>query len=215
MPRLLCLLCLLAFLLPVPVEAAPLPPDQAAVLRTDFQKHWQQTKLLAVPFTQTVTIPGLRQPIVSTGTLAYRAPEELRMDFTQPAGEFVLVLGDRLYLQKSGKRVAVKSLSQDNAGKPFRSLLGLLRGELTETETQYTAEISRMDRNFRVVLTRKPGASGRGPERITNTIEAGNFHVREILVELPPGGMIHFAFGKPPAKPTVPDSLFIPPAAGR
>lgn len=209
------LLCLLAVLSLVPVQAGPLSPDQAAALRADFQKHWQQTKLLAVPFTQTVTMPGLRQPIVSTGTLAYRAPEELRLDFTQPAGEFVLVLGDRLYLQKTGKRVAVKSLSQDNAGKPFRSLLGLLRGQLAETETQYTAEILRVDQNWRVVLTRKRGASGRGPERITNTIGTDTFHVREILVELATGGTIHFAFGKPQAKQTVPDNLFIPPAVGR
>ncbi|MGH8732071.1 MAG: LolA family protein, partial [Burkholderiales bacterium] len=112
--------------------AAPLAMKRASALRAQFQTHQRETLTWSARIVQTLTLPGLREPVVSTGTLAYRAPEQLRLDYTKPAGEFVLILGDRLFIQKTGARLAEKSLREDSVGKPFLSLLGLLRGQPTE-----------------------------------------------------------------------------------
>ena len=174
--------------------AAPLPPARANALRDQFQTRQRETKTWSATFTQTVAMPGMREPVVSTGSLTYRATEQLRLDFTKPADEFVLALGDQLFVQKAGKKPVLKSLSGDNAGKPFQSLLGLLRGKPVEEEAFYTPEVSREDAHYIVVLTRKPDASSRMPKRITNTIDAESLEVREVVVELPNGGTLSYRF---------------------
>ena len=208
------LLLLLPLLLIDPARAQQLEPAKTAELRGQFLKKQQQTNRWSATFTQTVSMPGMKQPFISTGSVAYAAPGHIRLDFTQPAGEYVLAVGDRLFLQKAGKRLSEKSLTGDNAGKPFRSLLNLLQGQLTEEEAIYNATVSRQKTAYSVVLTRKPGARGRGPVRITNTIAADTLEVSEVLVELPNGGTIRFAFEKPQRNHSMPDSLFTtPPAA--
>ena len=187
---------LILVILTVATQAAPLSAARSAALREQFESRQRGTRTWASAFTQTISMPGMRQPIVSTGSLSYRAPEQLRLEFTKPEGEYVLVVGDQLFMQKAGKKVAVKSLSGDNAGKPFLSLLGLLRGKPAEDETMFAPEIMREDDHYTLVLTRKAEASSRLPKRITNTIDAESLEIREVLVELPNGGTLNYRFGE-------------------
>ncbi len=175
-------------------SAAPLSAERATVLRIEFQTRQRETLTWSAKFTQTLSVPGLRDPVVSTGTIAYRAPEQLRLDFTKPAGEFVLILGDQFFIQKAGMRLAEKSLREDSAGRPFLSLLGLLRGRPLEEENAYTPEVTHGEGRYAVVLTRKPDVSSRMPARITNSIVADTLDLREVVVELPNGGLLSYRF---------------------
>ncbi|MGH8537594.1 MAG: LolA family protein [Gammaproteobacteria bacterium] len=183
-----------SFLAATTTLAAPLSAERASALRAQFQTRQRETLTWSATIVQTLTLPGLRDPVVSIGTLAYRAPDRLRLDFTKPAGEFVLVLGDRLFIQKTGARLAEKSLREDSAGKPFLSLLGLLRGQPAEEESDYTPEVRREEDRYTVVLTRNAGASSRMPARITNTIAADTLEVRDVVVDLPSGGVLSYRF---------------------
>lgn len=174
--------------------AAPLSAERATTLRAQFQTRQSETLTWSATFMQTLTVPGLRQPVVSVGTLAYRAPEQLRLDFTKPAGEFVLVLGDQLFIKKAGMRLAEKSLREDSAGRVFLSLLNLLRGRPLEEENAYTPEVTHQEDHYAVVLTRKPEASSHMPTRITNAITADTLDLREVVVELPNGGLLSYRF---------------------
>lgn len=194
-------------------HANPLPPAEEAALRLKFQARQKETRTWHAAFNQTLVLPGLSQPVVSTGSLAYRAPAQMRLEFTQPAGEFVLVLGDRLFLQKSGKKLAEKSLSDDRAGRPFQSLLGLLNGQPVEEENQFDAEVSREGGNFTVVLKRKPDASRQTPKRITNIIEGKSLEVREVLVELPNGGTLRYQFSNIVRNRSLDEAAFTVPAS--
>ncbi|MDQ3564956.1 MAG: outer membrane lipoprotein carrier protein LolA, partial [Pseudomonadota bacterium] len=156
-------LFLIFFLAGATTLAAPLSAERAGALRAEFQTRQRETLTWSATIAQTLTLSGVRDPVVSTGTLAYRAPEQLRLDYTKPAGEFVLVLGDRLFIQKTGARLAEKSLREDSAGKPFLSLLGLLRGQPAEEESDYTAEVTREEDRYTVVLTRNADASTHMP----------------------------------------------------
>ena len=170
------------------------PPKTPAALRARFQTRQRETLTWSATVVQTLTLPGLRDPVVSQGTLAYRAPDRLRLDFTKPAGEFVLILGDRLFIQKTGARLAEKSLREDSAGKPFLSLLGLLRGQPAEEESDYTQEVRREGDHYVVVLTRNADASTQMPARIANRIAADTLEVREVVVDLPSGGVLSYRF---------------------
>jgi len=177
------------------LAAPPLSTEDARALRARFQTRQRETLTWSATVVQTLTVPGLRDPIVSTGTLAYRAPDRLRLDFTKPAGELVLVLGDRLFIQKTGARLAEKSLREDSAGRPFLSLLGLLRGQPpAEEESDYTPEIRREGDHYAVVLTRNADASSYLPARIANRIAADTLEVREVVVDLPSGGVLSYRF---------------------
>lgn len=205
--RILCLSVLPA----AAVEAPPPTAIDAQALREQFQSRQQQIKTWSASFTQTLVVPGMRQPVVSQGTLVYRAPEQLKLDFIKPSGEFVLVVGDHFYLKKAGKPVVLGSLADDFAGKPFQALLSLLRGQPTEEETLYLPEVSRQPGKYRVVLNRKPDAPGRLPKRITNTIDANSLEVREVLVELPEGGTLKYRFDTVVRNGAIDGSRFAPP----
>ena len=174
------------------LAAPPLSTEDASALRARFQTRQRETLTWPAAFVQTLAVPGLRDPVVSQGTLAYRAPDRLRLDFTKPAGELVLVLGDRLFIQKTGARLAEKSLREDSAGKPFLSLLGLLRGQPAEEESDYTQEVRREGDHYVVVLTRNADASTQMPARIANRIAADT--LREVVVDLPSGGVLSYRF---------------------
>lgn len=173
--------------------AAPLSAERASALRAQFQARQRATETFSAAIAQTLSLPGMRDPVVSTGTLAYRAQEQLRIDYTQPAGEFVLVVGDRLFIQKSGVPLAEESLREDSAGKPFVALLGLLRGQPAEEESAYSTEVSQERDRYTVVLTR-PNASSHLPTRITNTLDADSLELREVVVDLPSGGSLRYRF---------------------
>ena len=175
-----------------PALADPLSPAKAEALRKRFESRQRETRTWSADFTQTLRMPGMRAPVLSEGTILYRAPGDLRIDFTKPAGEYVLILGDRLFIQKPGKRLAEKSMS-DNAGRPFLSLIGMLQGRPAENEEQFEQEVSDAGGSYVIVLSKKPDASKRLPKRITNVVTEG-LNIREVLVELPNGGSLAYSF---------------------
>lgn len=186
--------------------AAPLSASKAEALRERFEARQRETRTWSADFTQTLRMPGMRAPVTSEGTIFYRAPGDLRIDFSKPAGEFVLILGDRLFIQKPGKRLAEKSMS-DNAGRPFLSLIGMLQGRPAEDEEQFEQEVSDEGKSYVIVLTKKPDASKRLPKRITNVVTE-SLNIREVLVELPNGGSLAYSFRDISRNKAVPAGAF-------
>jgi outer membrane lipoprotein-sorting protein len=174
--------------------AATLSTERADLLRAELRAHQRETVTWSATVVQTLTMPGLRDPVKSIGRLAYRAPDRLRLDFTRPAGEFVLCLGDRLFIQKAGAGLTEKSLREDSAGRPYLALLDLLSGEPVEDEGAYMPEVTEDGGRYAVVLTRRPEASSRLPARIVNTIDADPLELREIVIDLPNGGVLGYRF---------------------
>ena len=191
-------------------EPGPLSPAKAEALRTRFETRQRETRAWSAAFTQTLTMPGLRASIASEGTLTFRAPDALRIEFTKPAGELVLILGDRFFLQKPGKRAVEKSLGTDSAGKPFQALLSLLQGRPPENEAQFDPRVTLEDDRYVIVLTKKTEATGRLPRRVTNIVSEATLDVREVLVELPNGGALSYVFRDPARNRPVEAKLFAP-----
>lgn len=202
-----------AALLAPAVHAEPvlLSPAKAGALRTRFETRQRDTRTWSAAFTQTLTMPGLRAPIASEGTLTFRAPSELRIEFSKPAGELVLILGDRFFLRKPGRRVVEKSLASDSAAKPFQALLSLMQGRPPENEGQFEPRVTQEEGRYVIALTKKPEATGRLPKRITNIVSEATLDVREVLVELPGGGALSYIFRDPARNRPVEARLFAMP----
>lgn len=191
------LLCLTIATQVMQAHATTLTEAEATALRERFEARQRNTQTWVSSFTQTLSMPGLRDPITSLGTISYRSPDSLKMEFTKPEGELVLVTGDQLFVSKAGRKPTVKSLKRE-AGKPFLSLLGLLHGKPVERSSEYSTAINREPDRFVLVLTRKPEIPGANsmPKKITNILNAETLDVVDVLVELPNGATLRFEFYK-------------------
>ncbi len=82
-------------------------------------------------FTETHVMPKMNKTIVSEGTMRFHAPEELRMDYTKPAGDYTVIAKDKFDVFKKGKmqHLNVKNPTQRMA--IYRStLLACLGGDV-------------------------------------------------------------------------------------
>lgn len=199
--------------LPASADPAPLAPQAAAALRSRFETRQRETRTWSARFTQVLAVTGIVHPVVSEGVIRFRAPGQLRIDFTQPAGEYALVAGEQVFFQKPGRPLETKGLRTDSAGKPLLSLLGLLRGQPAEDEKSFEVEALQDGDRYVIVLTRKARASNRLPRRITNSLSAATLDVRETLVELPNGGTLTYRFEEPVRNGPLPEGLFNAPGA--
>ncbi|MEI7774661.1 MAG: outer membrane lipoprotein carrier protein LolA [Verrucomicrobiota bacterium] len=191
--------------------ADPLSTDKAEALRKRFEAHQQGTRFWSADFTQTLSAPGLKAPIVSEGRIFYHAPDALRIDFEKPAGDFMLALGSALFVQKSNKGVVRKSIETDTVGKPLLGLLGMLRGRPTEEAEQFNFQVSRQADVYEIELTKKQGAPAHMPKKILNSIVVDTLEVKNVTVILPNGAALNYAFRSSVRNRPLAASFFEPP----
>lgn len=65
------------------------------------------------------------------GKLVFQAPDDLRMDYSQPQGDYVLINKDRMEQSKKGKEQSVKVKNKGNRYATYRAtLLSCLGGDV-------------------------------------------------------------------------------------
>ncbi len=176
------------------VGGEALSPGKAGELRKRFEAFQKGTRFWSARFSQSLTVPGLKTPILSEGRIRFRAPDGLRIDFENPAGEWMLANGETLLVQKPGRKLVEKSLLNDPAGKPLQGLISLLRGGEAEEAAWFSAEVSREGDLFRIELVRREGAPSHFPKSIVNLLKAESLEVREVSILLPNGARLSYMF---------------------
>jgi outer membrane lipoprotein-sorting protein len=190
----------------VPAGAAELSPAAAAALEKRFFAVQQSTRTLTAAFTQTLTAPGLPAPVVSRGQLFYRAPDELRIAYTEPRGE-MLQLDPAAFTALRTGRPAVRRSPGHSSGRALAALRDILRGQRPSSEMDAT--VTRRGNAYLVVLT--PTATGGfQPERIENIIDARSMQLRSLSITLPRGAIMRFDFSNPRRNQPLPPDAFAP-----
>ena len=174
--------------------AETLSTDKAEALRKRFELYQQGTRSWIADFTQTLSAPGLKTPVVSEGKIRYRAPDGLRIDFEKPSGDFMLALGDDLFVLKSNKGILRKSIQTDSVGKPLLGLLGMLRGQPTAEADFFNFQVHRTGEVYEIVLSKKPGAPAQVPSQILNLINVDTLDIKSVVVVFSNGGSINYTF---------------------
>lgn len=66
------------------------------------------------------------------GKIVYQAPDDLRMDYTQPAGDYILITADKMEQCKNGKKQSVRvKNSRSNRYTVYRAtLLSCIAGDI-------------------------------------------------------------------------------------
>jgi outer membrane lipoprotein-sorting protein len=115
--------------------------------------------LRAVPasratFVEEKEVPELDRPLVSRGTLAWRAPDRLEKRTTDPAPELFLIEGDRLTLERP-ERGMRETLALDTAPE-IRPLIEALRatlaGDIATLRHHHEVSFSGDTARWRIVL---------------------------------------------------------------
>jgi outer membrane lipoprotein-sorting protein len=73
------------------------------LIATTILSLHQANETREFPFTETRVMPKMNKTVVSEGTMKFEAPDNLRMDYTVPAGDYTLIGKDKFDVFKSGK----------------------------------------------------------------------------------------------------------------
>jgi outer membrane lipoprotein-sorting protein len=126
-------------------------------------------------FVEEKEVPELDRPIVSRGTLAWRAPDRLEKRTTEPAPELFLVEGDRLTLERP-QRGLRETIALDTAPE-IRPLVEALRatlaGDIATLRQHHEVSFSGEPARWRIVLVPRSLRLRGAVQRITLEGSAG------------------------------------------
>ena len=96
----------------------------------------------------------LDQPVVSSGTLTFAAPDQLVKITLQPRFERMLLAGDQLSIEQAGMHTVRISLQQHPEITAFiESIRSTLMGDRATLELYYVPELSGSQNQWQLVLT--------------------------------------------------------------
>ena len=197
---------LLLILTSLALHARDLSPEETRRVEERFVRAQKATHTLRADFEQTIRLPGMRTPVVSRGEFLYRAPDDLRVSFTEPLGDYLLLSGDTLEIARGGKS-PVKKPSTDLSAKALVALRNVLRGTPENTEGQMDRKITSSAGEFTVSIT-PVVRSARMPEKIENRVDADSLMLRTMTITLPRGGFMEFRFARPRKDAPIDAGLF-------
>jgi outer membrane lipoprotein-sorting protein len=168
-----------------------LAADEAAALEKRFLSAQKNTRTLQADFKQIITAPGLRDSAASTGRLLYQAPDNLLVTYTEPAGDYLLLRGDKFTSLRAGK-----STTRDAADPSARALTALrdiLRG--APPGSVMARSVTQSGGKYIVTLT--PAVPGLNqPQRIENLLETSTLQLQSMTITLPRGATMQFIFSR-------------------
>lgn len=192
----------------VPARGNELAPSEDAALSRKFIESQRSLRTFRAAFEQTVSLLGLRNPSVSKGTFFYRAPDDVRIDYSQPAGEFFLLLGENFYVARDG--MPPRSFpSSDRSARVLVALRKVMGGR-TDAGAGMTRKVRREGDEFVITLT--PDTPSRDvPEKIENRVDAASLVLKKMTVTLPRGTSMEFSFTEPERNAKIDKSIFAEP----
>jgi len=137
--------------------AAALVTMMSATAAQDLQLP-ELMRLLAVQksakatFVERKFIALLDKPLDSSGELSFTAPDRLEKRTLSPKPESLVLEGDRLTIETSGKKIAINLQSRPEAAAFVESIRGTLAGDLGALEKFYSLELSGSAEHWKLQL---------------------------------------------------------------
>lgn len=177
-------------------------------LEARFLASHKNLESLQADFRQTITSPGMRQPVVSEGRFYYQAPDKLRIDYSRPAGDYFLLNGDRFETRHRGKPPVILDANHPSA-RALVALREVLRG--TPPAGEFQKQVECEDGMFRVILT-PLAPSPTLPRKIENRVDAKSLALLAMTITIPQGAVMEFVFENPRRNQTIEKGVFSPAA---
>ena len=139
-------------------EAAPAP---AAGLVKKITAANASVKNIESGFVQTKTLKASGKKIVSEGTLYFANDGRLSMKYSKPAGELLVVNGNKFHMNKGGKSSTFDTSKNQMMGSLAKTLTGCIKGCPQQVATDNGAEISEAETAEGYVVTLTAGAGAK------------------------------------------------------
>lgn len=183
------------------VAALILSEAERQPLMDAFARTQQQTQTYQADLKQTVRLRGLQKPVESAGKILYKAPGALRLSFTQPAGEYMLLTGDDLYMKKANRAL----IHRKSAGQNARMLLELFHGGAKDWEEKFDITYARADDHLIVTLRPKQAEV---KVEIENIVSLPSYDIRSIQIRFDKDNSLTYEFANPVRNAPLEDKLF-------
>ena len=174
------------------VCAQELSASDAAALEKRFLQAQRGTRTMEVAFRQTFFSKGLRNPVASEGFFYFRAPDELVVQYSRPAGDFYHLKGEGMQSSRRGKRSGWVGVDTPSA-RPLASLRDMLGGRSVRDAGLFERTVTREGDAY-VVLIKPRVPAPDMPASIENQIEASTMSLRSMKITLPSGSGLLFEF---------------------
>jgi len=171
-------------------HGAELTNTEADALERRFFAAQADTATLEANFFQTISAPGLGKPVSSAGRVFFRSPEALRIEYTDPSGDWMQLKGGNYTVVRS-KRQPVSRPENHPSARVLAALREILRGR--QPAEGMRRSISREGEVYRVTLE-PPRECPNQPARIEIEAAAEGLELRSLLVALPRGATMRFDF---------------------
>lgn len=111
---------------------------------------------MTTSFTEKTVMPKLKKESLKTGTLVFKAPEDLKLEYTDPAGDYTLITATQFETMREGKLQKLPFKSPQSQWAVFRNTLLLsFTGNVEEVAKQNGADASYKEEGSNYVCTLK------------------------------------------------------------
>ena len=104
-------------------------------------------------FTQARTIQASGKVIHSEGVISFKAPDQLTMTYTNPAGEYLIISGPMLRSNSQGQQLSVDTDKNARFRTLRNTLLNCINGAYEQAATDNDAELSVSEKNGRKTVS--------------------------------------------------------------
>jgi outer membrane lipoprotein-sorting protein len=182
-----------------PLRADPQPVNAADLARYDqgFAAVQASTHTFRADITQTLHLQGLARPIISAGTLDFADPDKLLIRFSQPAGEWMLINGAQVAIQKQGKPLERRDLTTEGrASSHAASLLDFFHANPSRWHHDFDVSMARNGSLLIVHLKpwMTPTATSQGVQEITTTLQLPGYNILGMTVTINAGNSVDYQF---------------------
>ena len=134
-------------------------------------------------FTQARTIQASGKVIRSEGVISFKAPDQLTMTYTDPAGEYLVISGPMLRSNSQGQQLSIDTDKNARFRTLRNTLLNCITGAYEQAAKDNDAELSATEKSGRKVVSMKARkAAPRGYSQIVLEYVKG-LPVRMVLEE--------------------------------
>lgn len=170
---------------------------------------------LRIDFTQTRRLKAVKVPVSHDGTLWLDyANNRFRWQTGDPPQTIVVSLGPNILIIRTPmKRFEVRPMGSGGAPGMAALANGFPR-TLDEFQQRYRLLEVRPDGNTRRILAQPIGEAGRGVDLMTFVVEASQFRLLGIEIDLEDGSSMQTVFRKVQTNPVLEPGLFQPPVDG-
>jgi outer membrane lipoprotein-sorting protein len=182
-----------------------------------FVAKQKTTETYQARMRQTLRLRGLKHPVVSEARVFYKAPASLLMAYTKPAGDYLIVTGEDVYVKKANRPLTHRKNPTQRAhpAENAQMLLSLFQGGAKDWSELFNFEMARDDDRLIVTMHPKETDARSRDVLIENVIALPPYEIRSITISFGEQNSMTYEFSDAIRNESLDDKLFVPPASDR